>query len=307
MSANVETMMYTREKPWHGLGTKVMEAPTSADAIRLAGLNWTVEPKPVYDGEGTPIPGWVANTRSSDGKVLGLVTTRYKVVQNADAFSFTDHLIGGDVRYETAGSLREGKQVWLLAKMPSAKVAGDEVEPYFCFTNTHDGTGAVRVCMTPVRVVCNNTLNLALSSAMRSWSMIHTGDIEGKISEARQTLELAQRYMLELDRQAEEYANTPIRQEWLDQMLSEWFPVSEEDSDRKKAGVKKMKDQFMIAYYMPDIAKFRGTAWGVINAASDMLHNAPLRQTKNYQANQFGRIIAGHPLVDMVTASCNKL
>ena len=90
-------------------------------------------------------------------------------------------------------------------------------------------------------------------------------------------------------------------------MLSEWFPVSEEDSDRKKAGVKKMKDQFMIAYYMPDIAKFRGTAWGVINAASDMLHNAPLRQTKNYQANQFGRIIAGHPLVDMVTASCNKL
>ena len=202
MSANVETMMYTREKPWHGLGTKVMEAPTSADAIRLAGLNWTVEPKPVYDGEGTPIPGWVANTRSSDGKVLGLVTTRYKVVQNADAFSFTDHLIGGDVRYETAGSLREGKQVWLLAKMPSAKVAGDEVEPYLCFTNTHDGTGAVRVCMTPVRVVCNNTLNLALSSAMRSWSMIHTGDIEGKISEARQTLELAQRYMLELDRQA---------------------------------------------------------------------------------------------------------
>ena len=75
MSANVETMMYTREKPWHGLGTKVMEAPTSADAIRLAGLDWIVEPKPVYDGEGTPIPGWVANTRSSDGKVLGLVTT----------------------------------------------------------------------------------------------------------------------------------------------------------------------------------------------------------------------------------------
>ena len=152
MSANVETMMYTREKPWHGLGTKVMEAPTSADAIQLAGLDWIVEPKPVYDGEGTPILGWVANTRSSDGKVLGLVTTRYKVVQNADAFSFTDHLIGGDVRYETAGSLREGKQVWLLAKMPAAKVAGDEVEPYLCFTNTHDGTGAVRVCMTPAGV-----------------------------------------------------------------------------------------------------------------------------------------------------------
>ena len=71
MSANVETMMYTREKPWHGLGTKVMEAPTSADAIRLAGLNWIVEPKPVYDGEGTPIPGWVANTPQQRWQSIG--------------------------------------------------------------------------------------------------------------------------------------------------------------------------------------------------------------------------------------------
>jgi len=307
MSANVETMMYVREKPWHGLGTMVAEAPTSAAAIKLAGLDWTVESRPVFDAAGNQIPGYAANTRDKDGQVLGIVGSKYKVVQNADAFSFTDHLIGGEVRYETAGSLRGGRQIWLLAKMPMAKVAGDDVEPYLCFTNAHDASGALRVCMTPIRVVCNNTLNLALSSARRSWSMIHTGNIEAKIAEARETLDLAERYMVALDEQAQRYANITIRDEWLEQMLGEWFPVQEDDSDLKQRHVQKLRDEFMVAYFMPDIAKFRGTAWGAINAASDMLHNEPQRKTQNYQENNFGRIIVGHPLMDMVVKSCNAL
>lgn len=307
MSANVETMMYVREKPWHGLGTMVAEAPNSTEAIELAGLNWKVNSMSVYDAQGNEIPGYAANTRDSDGRVLGIVSTKYKVVQNSEAFAFTDHLIGKDVRYETAGSLRNGRQVWLLARMPAVKVAGDDVEPYLCFTNTHDGNGAVRVCMTPIRVVCNNTLNIALSEARRSWSMTHTGDISAKIAEARQTLELAEHYMVELDEQAQRYANTPIREEWLNRMLNEWFPVQKDDSDQKKRNVKKLKDEFMVAYFMPDIKQFRGTAWGAINAASDMLHNKPCRQTANYQENNFGRVMVGHPLIDMVVKSCNTL
>lgn len=204
MSAEVETMMYVREKPWHGLGTMVEEAPTSADALRLAGLDWTVEPKQISIlGDDSPIDNAVANVRSCDGKVLGIVTDRYKAVQNVEAFAFTDTLIGGDVRYETAGSLKGGRKIWLLAKMPTAKVAGDDVEPYLCFTNNHDGKGSVRVCMTPIRVVCNNTLNIALGSAKRAWSIIHTGDINKKIAEARETLELANRYMTNLNEYAE--------------------------------------------------------------------------------------------------------
>ena len=103
MSANVETMFSVREKPWHGLGTIVMEAPTSADALRLAGLDWKVVQEPVYTGNQEPIKGYKANVRSSDRKVLGVVSDRYKVVQNTDAFSFTDELLGKGVRYETAG------------------------------------------------------------------------------------------------------------------------------------------------------------------------------------------------------------
>lgn len=130
MPANVENMMYVREKPWHGLGTMVTDAPASADALRFAGMDWQVIQEPVYNARGGVVKGYKANVRDSDGSVLGIVGDRYKVVQNADAFSFTDDLIGDDVRYETAGSLRDGRQVWLLARMPERKVAGDEVEPY---------------------------------------------------------------------------------------------------------------------------------------------------------------------------------
>ena len=167
MAANVESMFYVREVPWHGLGTMVQEAPTSADALRLAGLDWEVKQRSIQVCGGAKIENFKANVRSTDGKVLGVVSDRYQIVQNTEAFSFTDELVGGDVRYETAGSLQDGRKIWLLAKMPTRKVIDDEVEPYLCFSNTHDGSGAIRVCMTPIRVVCNNTLNLALNTARR--------------------------------------------------------------------------------------------------------------------------------------------
>ena len=105
MSANVETMFYVREKPWHGLGVQVMEAPASADALIWAGLDWRVVQRDVCTDEGCWIPGYKANVRDTDGSVLGIVSDRYKVVQNEDAFKFTDQLLGEGVTYETAGSL----------------------------------------------------------------------------------------------------------------------------------------------------------------------------------------------------------
>lgn len=304
MPAEVETMMYTREKPWHGLGTMVAEAPTSADALRLAGLDWTVEQRPVFlENAAVPVPNYKANVRDMDGKVLGIVTDRYQVVQNAEAFSWTDELIGGDVRYETAGSLREGKKIWLLAKMPTAKVAGDDVEPYLCFSNTHDGSGAVKVCMTPVRVVCANTLNIALNSAKRSWAMKHVGDMTAKLDEARRTLELADRYMMHLDGAALQLANVTVTDERLEKILNEMFPLKDNATERQKNTVKAVKDEFMICYFMPDLAKFRGTGWGVVNAMADMVdHSKPRRDTGNYRENNWARIMDGHELVDRVTA-----
>ena len=303
MAANVETMMYVREKPWHGLGTEVSEAPTSADALRLAGLDWEVQQKNIQVCGGSKIENYKANVRSTDGSVLGVVSDSYKIVQNAEAFSFTDELIGGDVRYETAGSLRGGKKIWLLAKMPERKIAGDAVEPYLCFSNAHDGTGAIRVCMTPIRVVCNNTLNLALNTAKRQWSARHMGNIEQKMQEARMCLQLADAYMDGLGDYADKLANKTINDEELDKILNEMFPVEENDSERKKTMAKKAKDEFMVCYWRPDIAQFLNTAWGVVNAMSDMVsHSEPLRNTANYRENNWGRIMDGHKMLDKLSS-----
>ena len=303
MSANVETMFYTREKPWHGLGTEVQEAPTSADALRLAGLDWRVDSRKIQVCGGAKIENYKANVRSSDGAILGVVTDRYRIVQNEEAFAFTDSLIGEGVTYETAGSLCGGKKIWLLAKMPETQIVGDAVEPYLCFTNTHDGSGAIRVCMTPIRVVCNNTLNLALSQAKRAWSVRHTGDIQTKLHEARMCLDLADQYMGALAIQADQLANTTVTDEKIREILNEMFPITEEMSDREKRNAQKVKDEFMVCYFAPNILKFKGTAWGALNAMSDMVsHNAPRRQTANYRENNWGRIMDGHVMMDKMTS-----
>ena len=138
MAAEVESMFYTREKPWHGLGAKVEEAPSSKDALRLAGLDWRVVQESVYTRGRTKIPGYMANIRDSDRKVLGVVSERYRIIQNEEAFSFTDALLGRGVRYETAGSLQEGRKVWLLARLPREYImSGERISPYLVFSNTH--------------------------------------------------------------------------------------------------------------------------------------------------------------------------
>ena len=116
------------------------------------------------------------------------------------------------------------------------------------------------------------------------------------------TLELADRYMLALDEEAERLANVTVTDEKLEKILNEMFPLKEDATERQKDTVKAAKDEIMIAYFMPDIAKFRGTAWGVVNAVADMVdHSKPQRNTQNYRENNWGRIMDGHHLLDMVT------
>ena len=301
---NVETMFSVREKPWHYEYTKnvtkiIQEAPTSAEALSIAGLNWLVKPMEVYDMYGNVIPGYKANTRSSDGKVLGIVSNRYSIVQNKEAFDFTDALIGENMHYETAGSLRGGRQVWLLGKMPDRYIAGDKVEPYICFTNTHDGTGSVRVCMTPVRVVCNNTLNMALSGAKRSWAARHTGKIETKLAEARETLEFADVYMQELTKKAEELALESYTVVDASKAIKLLLEVDKLKTQRQKEYAQEQEQEIIACMMAPDLANFFNTKWAFINGVADWVaHSEPARHTRNYEANNWGKIMGGHPLLD---------
>ena len=301
MAANVETMFYTREKPWHGLGTRVENAPTSKDALELAGLDWKVIQKPILTGDGTLIEGFKANVRDTDQKVLGVVSNRYKVVQNEDAFAFTDALLGEGVRYETAGSLAEGKRTWILAKLPHKYIiAGDEITPYLVFMNSHDGSGAIKVAMTPIRVVCQNTLNLALTRAKRSWSTNHTGDINGKMEDARNTLQLSNQYMVELGKGIEQLQKIRLSDKQVLEFVEEFFPVSEDMSLQQKKNMQSLQEDMKIRYFdAPDLKQVGKNGYRFINAVSDFAtHSKPLRETANYKENLFARTVDGNSMID---------
>lgn len=301
MAANVETMFYTREKPWHGLGTMVMEAPESKEALRLAGLDWRVLQEPVYTENEEIIPGYKVNVRDSDRKVLGVVTDRYKVIQNEEAFAFTDALLGEGVRYETAGSLQDGRRVWLLARMPREYIImGDRITPYMVFSNTHDGSGAVKTAITPIRVVCNNTLNLALRSAKRCWSMIHTGDISSKIEEAKNTLLLADTYMTALGQEFERLRDIKLTEKQVLDYIKLLLPMEESFTQKQKRGVEKLREDMKMRYFdAPDLKDVGNNGYRFINAISDFAtHSVPRRRTVNYKENIFARTADGNPLID---------
>lgn len=323
MAANVETMMYVGETPWHGQGVKIIEAPTSEDAIKYSGLDWRVVQKEVYvkdpSGKMIVIPGMKANVRETDGKFLGPVTDKYKIVQNADAFAFTDALLGQGVRYETAGSLASGKRVWLLARMEGTLLAEEKIDPYLVFTNSHDGKGAVRVAIVPVRVVCQNTLNMALASASRHWSCSHIGDIDGKLEDARYTLQSAERYMAALEEEFGELKLKKVTEKQVRDMTDKLLEIEFESifkkaiKDTKVIDIKehlrqqkfeeklnrKRKEILNIYFNKSDLRGTEESAFRFVNAVSDWVtHTTDHKNTRNYQENLFMKVVDGHSTID---------
>ena len=301
MPANVESMFYVRETPWHGLGINVDEALNSSEALVMGGLDWTVSQKNVFTDDGNLIPKYKANIRESDDKVLGVVTDRYRVVQNSEAFAFTDTLLGSGVRYETAGSLQEGKKVWLLAKLPNDYIiCGDEISPYLVFSNCHDGTGAIKICMTPIRVVCANTLNMALHDAKRLWTTIHTGNMSTKLGEAQKTLFQAEQYMSHLNIETELLNKIKLSDSKVLEYINELILMPDNASPVQERNISKLRDDMKIRYFdAPDLQDVGKNAYRFINAVSDFAtHAKPLRETSTYKENMFAKTMDGNPLID---------
>lgn len=294
-------MFSTREVPWHGLGTIVAEAPASKEALKLAGLDWRVIQKKIYISDRKVIHGYRANLRDTDQQFLGVVSDRYRVVQNEDAFAFTDALLGEGVRYETAGSLQSGRRVWMLAKLPNEYIIlGDQVSPYLVFSNTHDGSGSIKVAMTPVRVVCSNTLNFALKRTKRCWSAKHTTNIADKLEEARETLLFAESYMTALGAEFEDLSRIRISDKKVMEFVKELLPMKDDMTIQQKKNVRNLQEALKRRYFdAPDLQEVGRNAYRFVNAVSDFAtHNKPLRETANYQENLFMRTMDGNALID---------
>jgi len=314
MSHEVESMAYVREVPWHGLGTKVDQAMTGAEALKLGGIDWLVRAeRAMWCNKNKPlgeqyeeVPNCMVNIRNTDDKVLGTVTDRYKICQNAEAFDFTDHIIGkeGGAHFHTAGALYGGRVVWVLAKMDKVSLLGDNVEPYLLFSNSHDASTGIRVCLTPIRVVCNNTLTMAVSGSRRMWSTTHTGDLKAKLAEAQETLRHVKDYMEKMPEVATAMYESNIYADEVPKILEALFPepipkpgevVSEQTLVNIMAA---RQDVFNIYVNAEDIQKFNGTSWGMYNAISDYaMHVKPVSDTDKTREINFMRGMEGHPLL----------
>jgi len=289
------------EVPWHGIGAVLDGVLTSDEAIKQAHLTWTVKQCEVYSSTNwaEPIPGFVANVRSDTNEVLGIVSERYKVAQNKDVFAFADELIGSrrvKCTYETAGSLFNGRRVFLLVNMPKGRILGDDYQPYVCLSNAHDGSACLQVFLTGIRVVCNNTLQAALGTAKRKISIRHLSAMEQRKEEAMMTMGAASKYFHELEAFASKLAGKKVS---ISKVLDRLFQVSRDMSKRQLQSNREVKELIKnICRQKDDLQNFKGSAWGVYNAIADYRSNAePKRKTQTFTDNKMARFIDGDPVM----------
>jgi phage/plasmid-like protein (TIGR03299 family) len=285
-------------RPWHGLGAVVEEAPTSADAIRIAKLDWSVEKHDLY-ADGRKVPGYFATVRQDTKEALGIVGKQYQVVQNVDAFAFVDDIMGQQEYpcvYETAGSLWNGRRIFLLVKLPEAEILGDKVENYLFFSNGHDGQSGLMCGISPVRVVCNNTLHLAIRSAKRTWYAKHTSGLDSRKQDAIASLGYAVSYLDAASGLAEQMAAIKLD---VRKFIKDLFPLAEGATKITKEHNEILKSKVLsIHNRKDDLSNFRGTGWGAYNAVADFLSNeTPLRRTANFREKKMERFLDGEKLL----------
>lgn len=280
-------MMCVGEKPWHRLGTVLKQPPaTAADAITAANLNWRVEKKQLYIGaEGRPFPREFAMVREDRWErgepeaVFGQVGEEYEPLQNTDAFQFFDPTIRKkEACYESAGALYHGKCVWVMAKLREdiEVVAGDSVERYLLLTHRHDGTGSIQVKFTPVRVVCQNTLNQALSEGP-GFRMVHTKSVYARLDKAAEALShvIAQSIKVgeAFRRMAEVTLNTECLEEYLKEVFPEPTPTEDQNLYRRtKARIERNRDrsrELWEAGKGNELPNVRGTLWAAYNGVAE--------------------------------------
>lgn len=269
------------EKAWHGLGQYVSEAMTAEQAIKLGGLDYGVEKRPLFapawEGTYVEAPGFYANVRTDNNEILGVVKGRYRIVQNKDAFSFFDSIIdSGEAIFETAGALGRGERIFVTAKLPEDMlVRGEKVEKYIMLTNSHDGSTTIIAGFTPIRVVCNNTLTAALKGGLdNKVSISHTASAESRLREASRIMGIASKYMDEVNIAFENMTTRKLSdlemKHFIETVMKNSIKEEETDKDASTR-MKNLVDQvysFTITHPTQTTEAAYRTLWGAYNGIS---------------------------------------
>ena len=280
MAHLIESMMYVREEPWHGLGKKLEAEATSAEALRAAGLDWEVELLPVYRGDLMDrtilIPDKRAVVRKTDGRTYNVVGDQYTPIQNAQAFEFFDDVVGtGQAVYHTAGSIANGAKVWILAKLPTigAVRAVDLMENYLLLVNGHDGSLSFQMLWTPIRVVCNNTLVRALGKTNGQLFVTrHSPNIQARVDQAQETLGLSAFKFDTFMGMAERIAGQSFLKAEMDEFLANVLEIRPdvplEKQPHKVKAMARIEELVEVGAGLQQ-AGIRGTKWALYNALTE--------------------------------------
>lgn len=277
-----------RVTPWHGLGTVTDEAKDAREALQIAHLDWEVTKQPLTttyitdDGVSLlTVPDKFATVRvnpfNGQPEVLGVVGKDYTVVQNDANADFLDALVQeSGAHFETAGSLRGGRQVFVSIKAPEAMLIGgeDAVDQYLVATNSHDGTKAWQIAVTPTRVVCANTLRAGLRNARATWSSRHTKNATDRVAEAQEALGIMWDYAKVFEAEANKMADANLSQAQFERIVAglDLFAEPKNETERQERDrVARLEEVFKVYETSPTNATIKGTRWGGYNAVTEYL------------------------------------
>ena len=286
------SMFYVDEPPWHGLGTQLSKPATAEEAIRFAHMGWEVKKVPLFAHEGNigmRVESSYAIVRSDrwgriECPVFGIVRETYTPLQNVDAFAFFDPIVGKKAAiYHTAGVLGNGERIWILAKLPNhIVVKGEDVaEKYLLLSNSHDGQSSVQVKFTPIRVVCQNTLTMALSQG-RTIRVSHTKEMPNRLNQARKLLGIIDKQYDDIGLTFQKMANVQINTGHLGEYLTRVFPDPVDEENR--AGRKRAMQNRSLAEHFFDQGKGNrvpgvcGTLWAAYNGITELVDHRKTKQ-----------------------------
>ena len=307
----VAQMAYAGETPWHGLGAQVSNDLTPRQIMQKAGLDWTVEKEDVFTASGVKVPGKKALVRD-DGKILDMVGDDWNPVQNDQAFEFfSEFVLAGDMEMNCAGSLKDGKNVFALAKIKeSFSILGeDQVDSYLLFSNPHQYGKAVDIRFTPIRVVCNNTLTFSLNSASNNFVKVgHRSTFDADM--VKEQMGLASEKFAQYKEMAEFLSTRRFNTESLMQYYNEVFPHREQRTVSAFEDLSRTAQLAASNLETQPGAEFgQGTWWQAFNSVTYMTDHIQGRSSESRLNNQwFGynqgrKINAANKAVEFATAA----
>lgn len=288
-----------RTTTWSAIGKSVEECKNLNAVLEKSGLDYTVIKKPVYaptdDGEFELIPKRLVTMREGDGHKYDVVSDRFEVIQNRDAFDVVNYM-GDELQFLKAGETYSGV-VYIIGALPQVNILGDSFTPNVIFRNGFSGNVKITAAICPLRIICQNQFNFAFRHTMNTITIKHMKNADIKLAEARDVLKMSADYMARLNDMAKEYAGIKLAPGDLDRVLNQMFPMVGLEN-MKPYQIERLETQranFRAAYLADDNANHKGTAWGLINAYTDFItHSAPIRNTKTKNDSKF-MTVTFHP------------